>query len=407
MACWWIAFPDLDIGNQFPIGPMICQCLRYHQCMWPSHAERPDGHSTDDSLVLNRQVTARLVLMGGVVAAFVAAWQHLRTIPMLVLGQPQAVGLLQREQEAPFFRHLSDTTDLPLVITYRTADSYGLKDTHQLEALRDGRVDIASLRFMQNIAKEPALEGLDLPGMIPDFQQARRVADAYGPTLDRYLQVGFGAKLLGLWSFGPQIMVCQSPLARLSDLKGRKVRIASPGLAQLIGEIGGIPVILPFEDTKKALELGLVDCAVTSAASASFAGWTEHTHYYFPLAFQFGFNGYAISLAKWKALGPEEQDRLSKAFRAFSVKLWRYSKDLQRESQGCILGGPCRQLRPSALRPVPVSSEDVQLLQRISRQVVLPSWSARCEAHRPGCRRTWDQIVAPVTGFASLTKSLP
>jgi hypothetical protein len=54
-------------------------------------------------LALNRQVTARLVLMAGVVAAFVAAWQNFRTIPMLVLGQPKTVGLLQREQEAPFF----------------------------------------------------------------------------------------------------------------------------------------------------------------------------------------------------------------------------------------------------------------------------------------------------------------
>jgi TRAP-type C4-dicarboxylate transport system substrate-binding protein len=260
---------------------------------------------------------------------------------------------------------------------------------------------------MQNIAKEPALEGLDLPGMIPDFQQARRVAQAYGPTLDRYLQDSFGAKLLGLWSFGPQIMVCRSPLGKLSDLKGRKVRIASPGLAQLIAEIGGIPAILPFEDTKKALELGLVDCAVTSAASANFAGWTEYTRYYFPLAFQFGFNGYAISLAKWRELRPEEQDRLTKAFRAFSVKLWRYSENLQRESESCILGGPCRQLHPSALRRVPVSSQDVQLLQRISREVVLPSWSARCEAHRPGCRPTWDAIVAPVTGFVRPAQPLP
>ncbi|MEA5417201.1 TRAP transporter substrate-binding protein DctP [Synechococcus sp. BA-132 BA5] len=325
---------------------------------------------------------------------------------MLVLGQPQSVGLLQRDQEAPFFRNLADSTDLPLIITYRTADSFGLKDTHQLEALRDGRMDIVSLRFMQNNAKEPALEGLDLPGMIPDFQQARQVVEAYGPTLDRYLQDSFGAKLLGLWSFGPQVMVCRSPLGGLKDLKGRKVRIASPGLAQLIAAIGGIPAILPFEDTKEALALGMVDCAVTSAASANFAGWTEHTHDYFPLAFQFGFNGYAISLAKWKALRPEEQDRLAQAFRAFSVKLWRYSEDLQRESERCILGGPCRQLRPSALRHVPVSSQDVQLLQRLSREVVLPSWSARCDALRPGCRQTWDQIVAPVTGFARPTQRI-
>lgn len=294
-----------------------------------------------------------------------------------------------------------------MVITYKTADSFGLKDNHQLEALRDGRVDIVSLRFMQNIGKEPALEGMDLPGMIPDFRQARRVAEAYGPTLDRYLQDSFGAKLLGLWSFGPQAMVCRTPLGSMRDLKGRKVRIASPGLAQLIAAIGGTPAILPFEDTKQALQLGLIDCAVTSAASANFAGWTEHTRYYFPLAFQFGFNGYAISLAKWKSLQPREQERLQKAFRSFSETLWRYSESLQQESERCILGGLCRQLRPSDLRQVPVSRQDIQLLHRLSREVVLPSWSARCEAHRPGCRRTWDQILAPVTGFDRPAERIP
>lgn len=326
---------------------------------------------------------------------------------MLVLGQPQSVGLLQRDQEAPFFRQLADNTGLPLVITYKTTDSFGLKDNHQLEALRDGRVDIVSLRFMQNIGKEPALEGMDLPGMIPDFRQARQVAEAYGPTLDRYLQDSFGAKLLGLWSFGPQVMVCRTPLGSMRDLKGRKVRIASPGLAQLIAAIGGTPAILPFEDTKQALQLGLIDCAVTSAASANFAGWTEHTRYYFPLAFQFGFNGYAISLAKWKSLQPREQERLQKAFRSFSETLWRYSEALQQESERCILGGPCRQLPPSDLRQVPVSRQDIQLLHRLSREVVLPSWSARCEAHRPGCRRTWDQILAPVTGFDRPAERIP
>ena len=326
---------------------------------------------------------------------------------MLVLGQPQSVGLLQREQEAPFFRDLAASTGLPLIITYKTADSFGLKDSHQLEALRDGRVDIVSLRFMQNIGNEPALEGMDLPGMIPGFQQARQIAEAYGPTLDRYLQDSFGAKLLGLWSFGPQVMVCRNPLETMRDLRGRKVRVASPGLAQLITAIGGTPAILPFEDTEQALELGLIDCAVTSAASANFAGWTEHTRYYFPLAFQFGFNGYAISLAKWKSLQPGEQDRLTKVFRAFSKALWRYSEDLQKEAERCILGRPCRRLRPSHLLPVPVSNQDIQRLHQLSRDVVLPSWSARCEAHRPGCRKTWDQIVAPVTGFDRPAQRIP
>jgi TRAP-type C4-dicarboxylate transport system substrate-binding protein len=331
--------------------------------------------------------------------AFALAWRHFRSIPLLVLGQPRSVGLLQIEKEAPFFKALPAISGLPLSIAYRTADSFGLKDSHQLEALREGRVDIVSLRFMQNIVNEPSFEGMDLPGMIPDFAMGRRVADAYSPTVDRYLQKGFGAKLLGIWSFGPQVMVCRNPLLGLDDLKGRTVRVASPGLAQLVAAIGAVPAILAFEDTRLALALDMVDCAVTSAASANFAGWTDHSSYFYPLAFQFGFNGYAISLRKWNTLSADEQQRLQRAFQMYSNRLWRYSQDLQLESEQCITGGPCRRLASRRLVPVPVTRRDVAKLQEISRRIVLPAWSARCNQQHPGCELLWNQKVAPIVSF--------
>jgi TRAP-type C4-dicarboxylate transport system substrate-binding protein len=348
-----------------------------------------------------RQVTARLLLIAGLITAFAMAWRHFAEIPLLVIGQPRAVGLLQHDQEEPFFRQLAATTGLPLRITYRTTDSYGLKDTHQLEALRDGRLDIVSLRFMQNIAKEPSLEGIDLPGRIPDFAKARQVVKAYSPTVDRYLQQDFGAKLLGIWSFGPQVMVCRSSIGSLPDIRGRKVRVASPGLAQLISAVGGIPAILSFEDTREALARGIVDCAVTSAASASYAGWTHFSRFYYPLAFQFGFNGYAISLKRWNSLSAQEQQKLSAAFQAFEDKLWAYSENLEQESETCITGGRCRILAAQKLVHVKPSQGDVALLQKLSRQVVLPRWSKRCEQQHPGCRREWDKTVAPITAPSS------
>lgn len=344
-----------------------------------------------------RQVTVRLLLIAGLISSFAVAWRHFAAIPLLVIGQPRTVGLLQRDQEEPFFRTLASTTGLPLKITYQPTDAFGLKDTHQLEALRDGRIDIVSLRFMQNMVKEPSLEGIDLPGRIPDFAKARQVVRAYSPTVDRYLQQGFGAKLLGIWSFGPQVMVCRNEIGGLRDIKDRKVRVASPGLAQLVSAVGGIPAILSFEDTKSALAQGIVDCAVTSAASASYAGWTNVSRYYYPLAFQFGFNGYAISLKRWNSLSARERQRLSAAFAAFSESLWGYSENLQRESEACITGGPCRILAAQKLMPVRPSPEDVALLQQLSRQVVLPRWSKRCEQSHPGCRREWDQKVATIT----------
>jgi TRAP-type C4-dicarboxylate transport system substrate-binding protein len=344
--------------------------------------------------------------MGAILGSFGLAWRQTSSVPLRVLGQPSTAGQLQRGKEQPFFQQLASSARLPLEVRYYTADSYGLVDSHQLDAIRDGRLDIISLRFMQNTQKEPGLGGLDLPAMNPDFETARRVADAYTPVLDRYLQKTYGARLLGVWSFGPQVLFCKDPIARLSDIRGRKVRVASPSLAQTIDVIGGTAVTLPFGDTKEALRLGLVNCAVTSTASADFADWGAHTNYYVPLVLQFGFNGYVISNRKWNSLTDDQQQRLSQAFSRYVDNIWNYSKQRQKEAEACLTEGPCLSRPPRGLQRVPVSSQDMGRLQQISRQVALPSWLELCEREHPGCGQDWNQSVGPLTALGS-AKSRP
>ncbi|MFM7086082.1 MAG: TRAP transporter substrate-binding protein DctP [Cyanobium sp.] len=321
-----------------------------------------------------------------------------------MLGQPRSAGQLQRDQEEPFFRTLAERTGLPLVVRYLPADAYGLKDNHQLEAIRDGRLDIVSLRFMQNMEKEPGLEGMDLPGMVTTFAEARQVARAYSRTLDRYLQSNHGGKLLGIWSFGPQVMFCRRHIDDLRGISGRRIRVASPGLAKVIAALGGIPVVLPFADTREALALGMVDCGVTSAASGAFAGWGDYTESYYPLVFQFGFNGYVMSLKRWNLLSSDQKDKLEKAFQGYNESLWRYSETLQRQSERCILSGHCQLIRSARHRAVPVKPQDIQLLQSISQQIALPSWLERCQRRHPDCRQAWQRDIAPFSALPPQAK---
>lgn len=125
------------------------------------------------------------------------------------------------------------------------------------------------------------------------------------------------------------------------------------------------------------------------------------------MAFQFGFNGYAISLKKWRSFSAEEQRRLAAAFEAFSARLWNYSENLERESEACITGERCRILPPQRLTLVPPSRADAALLQDLSRRVVLPRWSARCEQQHPGCRRDWERTVGPITEAPSREQVRP
>ena len=292
-------------------------------------------------------------------------------------------------------------------VTYKPLDSTGIKDTYQLQMLRDGGFDLVSLRFIQNSQTEPSLAGIDLPGMIQDYAMARQVVRGYSGTIDRYLQQRFKAKLLGMWTFGAQQIFCKSPISRLEDLRGLKVRVASSELGALVSELGGTPAVIPFDQTRDALAIGLVDCAVTSAASANFAGWAAHSNYVFPIVVHFGLNGYAISLRKWNSLSSKQQQILTTAFHHYIDDLWRYSEALQVDAISCTTGGACRQAKRYQLKLVQPSDHDTWLLRNISMRKVMPAWAKACERVHPGCLREWRQKVGALVSEQNAGTSTP
>lgn len=330
----------------------------------------------------------RLGLLAVIAAAFLFAWRLLDEIPLLVIGQPSSSGLLQQRKEAPFFQNLRTTTQLPVQVTYKPLESVGFKDTHQLQMLEEGVFDLVSLRFLQNRAAEPALEGIDLAGLIPDYEAAEQVIRAYSPTLDRYLRERFAVKLLGVWTFGPQEFFSRTPLRRLEDLRGLKVRVGDASLAAVISALGAIPAVIPFEATEQALAIGLVDCAVTSAASATHAGWTEHAPHYFRLAIHFGLNGYVITLRKWNELSPPQRVVLQQAFDVFLADLWQFSKELHEEASrgGSDLEGGRGSRQLVLAEP---SADDVRRLHEIAITTSLPAWEEQCRMERPECPAEW------------------
>ena len=338
----------------------------------------------------------RVGLLLLIVAVFVAAWRTFDEIPLVVIGQPSASGRLQSLKEAPFFLTLRERTGLPLRVSYRPVEMAGFKDTHQLQMLEDGVFDLVSLRFPQNRQLEPLLEGIDLAGMIPDFHTARQVIDAYAPTLDRALQQRFAVKLLGVWTFGPQELFSRTPLHGLNDITGRTVRIGDASLAPIITALGGIPAVIPFDETEQALAIGLIDCAVTSAASATYAGWTKTAPHYLPVSMHFGLNGYVMSLKKWNSLSHPQQAVLQHHFDTYVEELWDFSEDIHRRALAGGHGLASRQGDPSDLITAEPTPDDIHLMQDLCLTVSLPRWAERCEAVHANALTEWRDHVASV-----------
>jgi TRAP-type C4-dicarboxylate transport system substrate-binding protein len=322
-----------------------------------------------------------------------------QTIKLKVIGQPLATGNIQKNREAPFFEKLAERTGLPLEVDYKPIDTLGIKDTEQLRVMKAGLFDIVSLRISQNSRDEPTLLGLDLVGLSPDYATSRKVARAWQDTLDTRLQQQFNVKLLGVWPFGPQMMFCKKPIAKLADVKGLKVRVYDQNLAKFIESVGGTPVPLPFADTHQSLSLGVVDCAITGPSSANSAGWTEVTTHQLPLGFQMAMNGYAINLKTWNAMKPDQQTKLKAAFDSLIDDIWNYSEELFNDALNCNAGkDPCTTGKKFKLTSVPVTPADIETVRAAVGKISVPAWAEVCDKSNPGCSQTWMSRVAPVVG---------
>ncbi|MEH6823810.1 MAG: TRAP transporter substrate-binding protein [Motiliproteus sp.] len=321
-------------------------------------------------------------------------------IKLRVIGQPLATGLIQKNLEQPFFETLAETTGLPLEVNYKPLDTTGIKDVEELRVLKSGMFDLVSLRLSQVSRDEPTILGLDLVGLNPDYATGRGNIEAFSEVVDQRLQKRFKTKLLGVWPFGPQVLFCNHPITNLGDVKGLKVRVYDQSLAQFVQSVGGIPVPMGFGEVHQSLALGVVDCAITGPSSANSAGWPEVSTHVLPLGFQMALNGYGINLKTWNKLTPDQQGTLQAAFDTLQDRIWSYSEELFNDAGRCNVGKtPCETGTPFNLVEVPVTSNDLAIVQSTVKKVSFPAWAEVCNKSNPSCAADWTRTVGPMVGM--------
>jgi len=328
-----------------------------------------------------------------------SAWGQ-QPIKLRVAGNLLATGLIQKNKEQPFFENLAKHTGLPLEVDYKPMDVVGVKDADGLRVLKSSLFDIVTLRIAQVSRDEPFLLGADLVGLNPDYEVARKVVHSFRDAADKRLQERHGAKLLGIWPFGPQVVFCKVAISGLGDLKGKKVRVYDQSLAKFIEKIGGIPVTIPFGETQQALERGVTDCAITGPSSANSAGWPDVTTHFMPIGFQIALNGYAMSLTRWNSLTPDQQARFVRAFNTLEDDIWTYSKELFDDAVRCNVGKePCKTVKKYSMTEVPVRAADQQMIREALATVSFPAFSEVCEKSYPGCSAVWKKQLGAISGI--------
>jgi TRAP-type C4-dicarboxylate transport system substrate-binding protein len=320
---------------------------------------------------------------------------------MRIAGNFSANGKHVGGIEKPFFDGLPKNTGINLATNYNPMDVLGVQAADALRMLRSGAFDVMSVQIGMASRDDPFFEGVDLVGVATDMAQLRKVVDAYREVFDRRLQEKFGAKVLTLWPFGPQVFYCNTAIKSLDDVKGLKVRSFTPSMAALIQNLGGTPVTLPFSEVYPALQRGVANCGVTSPTSGNSGKWPEVTTHFLPLSVSGSVQGHFMNLAYWKKFSPAEQEKIAAEFKRMEDQMWDLALTANGDAMNCNVGkDPCTEGTKFKMTMVDVSPADAAKIKAAVSSVVLPIWKEACNKVDPNCSKTWNETAGKAAGLA-------
>ncbi|MBV6274089.1 TRAP transporter substrate-binding protein [Alcaligenaceae bacterium CGII-47] len=335
--------------------------------------------------------------------ATTSSWAEPASLKVLgnFTGNKKQVDLVER----PFFEGLAKQADITSRIAYSPMDLVNVKGADAMRLLKSGAFDIASVQIGLAARDDPFLEGIDLAGVATNIADQKKAVDAYREEFDREIQAKFNSKVLTLWPFGPQILFCKKPMESLEDFKGTKIRTFTTSMATMIQGLGGSPVTLQYAEVYLALQRGVADCGVTASSAGNGGKWPEVTKYLLPLAVSNSMQGHFINLDTWKKFTPEQQQKLTTAFKGMEDQMWKLASDVMEDATNCNTGeASCKEHTKYDMTLNAVTPEEAAGLKEVVNQKVLPEWGQHCNAVVPDCTQRWNDTVGKAMGYTISVK---
>lgn len=126
-------------------------------------------------------------------------------------------------------------------------------------------------------------------------------------------------KVLSAWTTEPYTLVCNSPVEKLDQAEGKRVRVSGELWAAEAESIGMVPVTMTPPEVYEALQRGAVDCASFSPGAVFINGYFDIVQDFTAVSMS-SLPGcvIAMNLSVWESLPKEAQEIVWKA----SQELW-------------------------------------------------------------------------------------
>ncbi len=270
-------------------------------------------------------------------------------------------------------------------------DRSGLPGPEMLQLMRLGVVPFGTALLAQVSGDEPELNAVDLAILNPDMPSLRRTVSLYRDHLHDILQQKYGVELLGVYAYPAQVLFCTQHFSSLADLAGRKVRTSSVGQSEMMSALGAIPIVLPFSDTVKAIQTGVVDCAITGTMSGNQIGLSAVTSYIYPMAISWGLSFFGANSLAWEQLPPDLRAALRDGVHGLEASIWDSAEEQTDSGLACDIGAArCAGGTMAQMHLVPITDQDEARRRQLLTETILPKWIERCGSD---CVGAWNGTI--------------
>lgn len=340
-----------------------------------------------------RRMTKACAVAVSLALAGAAQAQDLPKTQLKVVGN-LGITTQSAQLERPFWNEkIPAKSNGSITAEFKPWNELGLKGPEVFRLLQQGLYDLATAQLGHMAGDAPINDATDLAGLSPEIETYRKVTEAFRPVLTQWYADNFNLKVLGLWSFQPQILYCRDELKGLKDLKGRKVRTSGASQADFIEHFGGAGINLAFGEVQQALARGVIDCSITGTLGGYSAKWYEAAKYLYPLPINWGASINAANAASWQRLDPSVQQFLAANIEELEDAAWELNRREIEMGIQCNTGGDCPLGKPADMKLLPVSAEDLELRRQALLETVLPRWAERCGAD---CAAKWNDTIGKV-----------
>ncbi|MBM3491820.1 MAG: TRAP transporter substrate-binding protein [Alphaproteobacteria bacterium] len=191
-------------------------------------------------------------------------------------------------------------------ITIHPGGSLGFKGPDMLKTIRDGLVPIGDITFIYLGGEAPIFDLEAQPYLISTLDELQILWKHFRPVVDKIAEQ-WNQKILYVAPWPRQYVYTKTPMAKLEDLRGMKIRTYNKTTTDMFNRVGMSAVMLPWGEVVPALAAGTISSVTTSTSSGVDGKFWEFMKHMYPISHVWSHNATVVNLDAWKKLKPEQR----------------------------------------------------------------------------------------------------